>query len=104
MALIVPAIPFRQRKVKMYVAVVPVTHLDRFVVDTWDARQPPHKRGYQRKSDQKRVEKIARYLERADGIMPVAGLLNIRETGQLSFSRGELRIPDGTRVWIVDMQ
>jgi DGQHR domain-containing protein len=38
--------------------------------------------------------------------MPVAGLVNIRETGKLKYNspKKELIIPDGAKVWVVDMQ
>jgi len=36
--------------------------------------------------------------------MPVAGLLNVRESGRLKYKGGKLTIPDGISVWVVDMQ
>ena len=52
MSLIIPAIPFRQRKTQMYIAVVPISALDNFSVDVWkpqsvwvaeDTREDPRK-------------------------------------------------------------
>lgn len=100
----IPAVPFRQRSVRMYLATVPVHVLDDFSIDTWDPRNVLGRRGYQRKPDEKRVKNIAKYFERSGAIMPVAGLLNVREKGNLKFRNGKLTVPDGTRVWVVDMQ
>ena len=104
MGLIVPAVPFKQRRVQMYTAVVHPSALERFSIDTWDWRNVARKRGYQRNLDEPRIRKIAKYFERRDAIMPMAGLLNVREKGRLKFRNGHLTIPDGTPVWVVDMQ
>jgi hypothetical protein len=50
------------------------------------------------------VKAIAKYFERANAIMLVAGLLNIREKGKLTFKNGKLTIPDSVEIWVVDMQ
>ncbi|HEV2493713.1 MAG TPA: DGQHR domain-containing protein [Terriglobia bacterium] len=99
-----PAIRFHQRKCQMYIGVVSVPQLDRFSIDLWNPKSVLGRRGYQRKLDEKRIGQIARYLERRDSIMPVAGLLNVREKGKLRFKDNQLTIPDGTDVWVVDMQ
>lgn len=104
MSLIIPALSFRQRKVQMYLATVPVAILDAFYIDIWNPKNVMGRRGYQRKPDPRRVKSIAKYFEWPDAIMPVAGLLNVREEGQLKFQNGRLTIPDGTGVWVVDMQ
>jgi DGQHR domain-containing protein len=104
MSLTIPAIPFNQRKTQMYIAAVPVDFLERFSVDIWDPKNVMGHRGYQRRPEDKRVRAIAKYFERADAIMPVAGLLNIRERGRIKFKHGKLTIPDGISVWVVDMQ
>ncbi len=88
----------------MYLAAVPVETLDDFSIDTWDPKNVMGRRGYQRNPDERRIKSIAKYFERSDSIMPVAGLLNVRQKGQLKFRAGKLTIPDGTRVWVVDMQ
>jgi transposase-like protein len=88
----------------MYIAAVPVDSLFRFSVDTWDPKNVVGHRGYQRKPEEKRIKAIAKYFERADAIMPVAGLLNVREKGRIRFRNGRITIPDGTDVWVVDMQ
>jgi len=104
MSITIPAIPFNQRKTQMYIAAVPVDFLARFSVDRWDPKNVMGTRGYQRNPEEKRVKAIAKYFERADSIMPVAGLLNVREKGRVKFKDGKITIPDGTNVWVVDMQ
>ncbi len=104
MNLTVSAIPFTQRKFKMYVAVLPVERLDKCDVDVWNPKSVAKARGYQRQVDEKRVKAIAKFFERADGILPVAGLLNVREKGRLRFSGGRLTIPSYIKLWVVDMQ
>lgn len=104
MSLTIPAIRFKQRHVPMYAAVVPVSGLAHFSIDTWDPRNVVRKRGYQRNLDESRITKIAKYFERRDAIMPMAGLLNVREKGSLVFRNGQLTIPNGVQVWVVDMQ
>lgn len=104
MSLIIPAIPFRQRKTQMYIAAVPIDALDGFSVDIWNPKSVTGRRGYQRKPEERRVKNIAKYFERRNAIMPVAGLLNIREKGRLKFRNDKLTIPDGVDVWVVDMQ
>jgi DGQHR domain-containing protein len=104
MSLIFPAIQFKQRNTLMYIAVVTVGDLDHFSVALWNPESVEGRRGYQRKLDKGRVEKIARYFERQDAIMPVAGLLNVREKNSLKFRKGMLTIPDGVHPYVVDMQ
>lgn len=98
------AIKIKQRKVQMYLAAVPVNYLDHFVVDIWEPKNVAKRKGYQRKPDETRTKKIAKYFEHDDAIMPVAGLLNVREKSRLKYKNGKLSIPDGTKVWVVDMQ
>lgn len=104
MNLVIPAVPFRQRKRKMYVGAISLSDLKRFSVDEWNPKSVLRRRGYQRKPEERRIKSIARYLERPDAIMPVAGLLNVREKGRLSFRGGNLIIPAGVEIWVVDMQ
>jgi DGQHR domain-containing protein len=104
MSLVFPAIKFKQRNTLMYIAVVTVGDLDHFSVALWNPESVEGRRGYQRKLDKRRVEKIARYFERRDAIMPVAGLLNVRERKLLKFHKGILTIPDGVHLYVVDMQ
>ena len=66
--------------------------LERFSIDIWDWRNVARKRGYQRNLDEPRIKKIAKYFERRDAIMPMAGLLNVREKGRLKFRDGQLTI------------
>lgn len=104
MSAIFPAIKFRQRTSQMYIASVPINLLERFSVDIWDPKNVIGRRGYQRKPDEQRVKKIAKYFEGKDAIMPVAGLVNIREKGKIKYENGKLIIPDGIDIWVVDMQ
>ncbi len=104
MSLILPAIKFKQRMMTMYIAVVPVSLLDHFVVDIWDPKNIKHIRGYQRNPDNARIRKIAKFFEKKGAIMPVAGLVNIRDKSKTKYENGKLIIPDATRVWVVDMQ
>ena len=112
MPLRVPAIKFVQKKVPMYLAALPVEVLDFCSIDRWDPRRTGKWKGYQRGLVKKKIASLAEYLERPDGILPVAGLLNIRQKNTLSFSSdhskgptlGNLVIPDGTQLWVVDMQ
>lgn len=85
-------------------AAVPLDALERFSIDIWNPKNVLGRRGYQRKPDEVRIKNIAKYFERPDAIMPVAGLLNVRDRGRLKFRSGHLIIPDGLEVWVVDMQ
>lgn len=104
MSLIIPAVSFRQNNIKMYMASVCVNDLDRFSIDIWDPKNIMRNQGYQRKPDEQRIKKISRFFEKKNAIMPVAGLLNIREKNKLKFKNGKLIIPDGISIWVVDMQ
>ena len=88
----------------MYIAAVPTDALERFSIDIWNPKNVLGRRGYQRKPEEARIKNIAKYFERPGAIMPVAGLLNVREKGRLKFRNGTLTIPDGIDVWVVDMQ
>lgn len=104
MSMIISALPFSQGRVQMYLAAVPSRFLERFSIDTWNPKNVMGQRGYQRNPDEARIKSIAKYFERRNAIMPVAGLLNIRERGKIKYKNGNLVIPDGTDVWVVDMQ
>jgi len=112
MPLRVPAIRFQQKGVPMYLAALPIQELDFCSIDHWDPKRTGRWKGYQRGLVQKKIRSLARYLERGDAILPVAGLLNVRQRHALQFpgtrthkaAVGELVIPDDTRLWVVDMQ
>jgi DGQHR domain-containing protein len=104
MSTTIPAVPFKQHKIQMYLAAVPPDYLDLFSIDIWDPKNVAGRRGYQRTPDERRIKSIAKYLERRSSIMPVAGLLNVRDKGRLKFRNGQLTIPDGVKIWVVDMQ
>lgn len=96
----------------MYLTTLPVVELDYCSIDRWDPQKAGDWKGYQRGLIQEKIRDLAQYLERSDGILPVAGLLNVRDKGTLSFSAkknskpssGTLTVPDYTRLWVVDMQ
>jgi DGQHR domain-containing protein len=106
MSLILPSIRFKQNKIIMYMAVIPIRKLESFSVDRWDPKNIAKRRGYQRNPDERRINNIAKYFEKSGAIMPVAGLVNVREADKLKYNprRKELVIPDGVNVWVVDMQ
>ncbi len=113
MALIVPALRFVQKSVTMYLVALPVNQLDHCSIDNWDPRRTGKWKGYQRGLVQKKIKDLADYLQRPDGILPIAGLLNVREKNCLKFtgkkfpkraSSGKLTIADYTQLWVVDMQ
>jgi len=96
----------------MYLTALPVDSLDFCSIDHWDPRRAGAWKGYQRSLQQEKIHSLAKYLERHDSILPVAGLLNVRQKGKLKFSQpaskksatGILTIQDGTQLWVVDMQ
>lgn len=112
MALIIPAIRFLQKGIPMYLTALPIEELDYCSIDQWDPHKTGKWKGYQRGLIQSKINNLAEYLERPDGILPVAGLLNVREKNVLEFDKkkankpiaGILKIPDYTRLWVVDMQ
>jgi DGQHR domain-containing protein len=104
MDLAIPAIRFKQKTVPMYIAVVSPKDLSHFSIDRWNPKSVVGKRGYQRTLDEDRIKKIAKYFEHREAMMPVAGLLNIREKKRLRYVRHQLVIPEGTDIWVVDMQ
>ena len=112
MPLKIPAIRFVQKRVVMYLVALPVEELDICSIDRWDPKRTGKWKGYQRGLVQKKIANMAQYLERPDGILPVAGLLNVRARNSLQFDgkrdghprSGILTIPDETRLWVVDMQ
>jgi DGQHR domain-containing protein len=104
MSLIIPAVQFRQRKVTMYLAAIPINCLHNFSIDIWNIKSVMGKRGYQRQPDERRIKKIAEFFNKPDSIMPAAGLLNVRTKGKMQYEDGKLIIPDNLPVWVVDMQ
>lgn len=104
MSTILKAIKLRQKNQVMYLASVDINDLERFSIDIWDPKNVIRKRGYQRNPDEKRIKKIAKFFIRKDAIMPVAGLANIREKDRVKYSNGKLTVPDGIKIWVVDMQ
>ncbi|MGH2620388.1 MAG: hypothetical protein ACRDHG_07430, partial [Anaerolineales bacterium] len=86
MPLRVPALRFVQKRVPMYLVALPARELDICSIDRWDPSKAGSWKGYQRGLNKKKIRNLAKYLERTDGILPVAGLLNVRERGLLSYS------------------
>lgn len=87
----VPAIRFQQKGVPMYLAALPVQELDICTVDYWEPKRTGRWKGYQRGLVQKKIRNLARYLERDDAILPVAGLLNVRRAGNLSSQGSKIK-------------
>lgn len=112
MAFVTDAVKFVQHRRNFYVTALPVGELEICSIDRWDPQKVGAWKGYQRDLVERKVKNIAEYLERPDAVMPMAGLLNVREKGRLKFSNasrtypagGKLTIPDYTRLWVVDMQ
>lgn len=104
MSLKFSAVPFRQRRVQMYIAVARTADLDYFQVDVWNPKAAAGRTGYQRQPSDSRIRNIAKYLERNDAILPVAGLVNVRERGAIRYAKGTLTIPNGIFAHVVDMQ
>lgn len=108
----VPAIRFEQKGIPMYLAVLSIELLDQCAIDKWDPLKVGNWKGYQRNPIQKKINNLAEYLERPDGILPVAGLLNVRSKNSLTFDKhktkgpnaGTLSIPDYEPLYVVDMQ
>ena len=107
-----PAIRFFQKGTMMFLAALPIAELDLCRIDTWDPRRTSTWKGYQRSLIKSKISDLAEYLERPDSILPVAGLLDVRQKKKLIFSNpkgnrptaGILTIPDETQLWVVDMQ
>lgn len=112
MPLNLPAVRFVQKHVTMYLVVLPIRELDFCSIDQWEPKKTGKWKGYQRGLVKSKIAALAQYLERDDGILPVAGLLNVRQKNALRFSDGKggktttgtLTIPDDVRLWVVDMQ
>jgi DGQHR domain-containing protein len=108
----VPAIRFYQKGVPMYLTALRIDDLDLCSIDRYDPQKIAKWKGYQRGLNEEKIRNLAKYLERDDGILPVPGLLNVREKGALQFSDGPSRKPthgvltisDYTPLWVVDMQ
>lgn len=118
----VRAIRFEQSGRVFYSSVIPAGDiLSRSQVDEWSADVPEEDAGYQRAPLGTRLRAVANYMEEADAVMPVGGLLNARAGtdaahGQvLGFEADEdqsgpiqtgwLSVPSSaTPLFIVDMQ
>lgn len=114
------SIRFEQNARVFYTVVLPASKLiERSKVDTWDADSPEDQVGYQRAPMASRLRGVANYVERADAIMPLGGLMNARsdegygqvlhftpDEGQFgAIQSGTLVITDNALpLWIVDMQ
>lgn len=106
MSTILEAIRFTQKRQSMFITTMTPAVLEQLQIDIWNPKSVVGRRGYQRVPDLDRIAKIAKFLEGRDAIMPIAGLLNIRDrdVARVKFSDGRLIIPDDVKVWVVDMQ
>jgi len=109
-----PAIMFKQGKKTMYLSVLPAgeivdkTHVDRY--------NPNTRTGYQRDTKPQHVTSISKYVQRKDAIMPLPGVLSLRDSRDVHFepiqggdsesgvTLGELCIGDGGTIYVIDMQ
>ncbi|AKA48126.1 hypothetical protein IX51_02335 [uncultured archaeon] len=71
-----------------------------YKVDTW---RTDNRNGYQRDVVISRARGFGRFI-RDGGVSPSSILLNVRESGVISYKDGYLQIPDETPLWIVDGQ
>ena len=114
-----PAIRYVQNKRPMYSLAVPAGYLtNHVVVDVYDPNLSlvgGQAKGYQRMPDYDRAKKIGKYLSNKDAVLPASVLLNVRTKGDVSWAPvntegddssqiGELQIPDGLTVYMVDGQ
>ena len=82
-------------------------------VDTWSPNNPD---GYQRPSIERRIKDLAKYVREDEGVLPTSVLLGTRPGDEprielVNFgdstsgvSIGELHIPDGAVLWLIDGQ
>jgi DGQHR domain-containing protein len=112
MPLALDAIRFEQKSVPMYLVSLPLEYLDFCCIDRWDPHRTGIWKGYQRGLLKSKINNLAEFLERKDGILPVAGLLNVRQKGAIKFfgkksarpTMGKIMISDYAPLNVVDMQ
>ena len=98
----------------LYVAAMTLAQLRNHVrVDMWSPANPD---GYQRPLVDRRLKDLARYVQEEEGILPTSVLVGARpddepriepagfDDNDNGVSVGELMIPDGADLWIVDGQ
>lgn len=80
---------------------------DQAKVESWLPGKP---RAYQRVLRDQKVSNIARFVSKAEGMMPTSVLLSVRELGEGGFHQykgtpqGVLEIPDNKEIFVVDGQ
>jgi DGQHR domain-containing protein len=97
----------------LYITSLPMKYLSKAEIDRWSK---DNREGYQRPPEESRLKpdkgSIVRYLLNEMGLFPTSVLLNIRENLEFKeevqldakISFGKLKIPDETRLWIIDGQ
>jgi len=100
--------------VRLYVTAITLGQLRNFVaVDRWS---PDNPEGYQRPPIDRRLREVAKYILEEQGILPTSVLLGTRPEDPVPIQYevqsppngavewGQLTIPDGAKLWIVDGQ
>ncbi len=105
------AFRFEQKGVPIYLTVLTakiLTDEARAKVDRWS---PTNIEGYQRQVQDKRANEAAWYVVKSEGWFPTSVLVSVRAEVKFDgtknhdgFSEGELTIPEGTILWIIDGQ
>ena len=98
----------------LYIAAMTLSQLRKHAkVDMWN---PSNSDGYQRPLVDRRLKELAKYVQEEQGILPTSVLVGIRPDDQPrveptgfndhvhGVSVGELRIPDGATLWVIDGQ
>jgi DGQHR domain-containing protein len=110
----VPALKINQKGIEIFVTALPFRDLRGHVkVDYWT---PDNEEGYQRPLVDRRLAEVARFVLQDEGVLPTSILLCVRQEDLegVRFERlhvdgesaavGNLVIPDGLTLWIVDGQ
>ena len=98
----------------LYIAGMTFAQLSKFAkVDMWS---PDNPEGYQRPLIDRRLRELAKYIQEEEGVLPTSVLVGTRTgdaprieptgfgEGSAGVSVGELCIPDGATLWVIDGQ
>lgn len=100
-------------RVVIYVTAMPLRVLrEHAVVDTWN---PDNEDGYQRPLESRRLREVANYVLEQQGILPMSVLVGTRPADEIvivptgfdetkTVSSGQLEIPPGAKLWVIDGQ
>jgi DGQHR domain-containing protein len=106
------AFAISQTEATLYLAAFPIRNLlEHARVDYWG---PENKEGYQRPLDRKRLKAVSKYVREGEALLPTSVLLSLRPEEEVHFERrptsmlvgtlGELQIPIGAELWVIDGQ